>query len=177
MAKEEGDFANAEGDAGAPPKKALDLQTLLLLGNTLLVLGALGTMVYTKLMYQRPPIVEEEELKKQVEEIKKPVVPAEKAIVSFDPMTINIAMAAGKAHFATVALSVECRDAALADNITAKKAQFLDMIITAVGKRQLAELNTIQGKLLLKTELMRLFNKLLPDGGITDIYFATFVLQ
>ena len=174
MAKEEGH----DGGAPAKPKiKLPDTQTLLVLVNSILVLAALGTMVWTKLIYQAPVIVEETEMKHVVEATKKPEEPTEHAIVNFDQIIVNIAMTSGKAHYATVTFAVECRDAGVAGIVKVKKAMFIDRLIAALGHRQLTELNTIQGKLLLKTELMREFNTLAPVGGITDMFFATFVLQ
>ncbi|MBI3555706.1 MAG: flagellar basal body-associated FliL family protein [Deltaproteobacteria bacterium] len=176
MAKDEGKDDHG-GGAAKPKLKLPDTQTLLVLVNSLLVVVALGTMVYTKLIYQRPVIVEETEMKKAVEAIKKPEPPAEHAIINFDQITVNIAMTSGKAHYATVAFAVECRDSEIANIVKVKKALFTDRLIAALGHRQLTELNTIQGKLLLKTEIMREFNTLAPVGGITDMFFANFILQ
>jgi flagellar FliL protein len=164
-------------DAASAPKRKLDPQLLLVLGNTLLVLGALGTFIYTKILYEKPPIVEETEIQKKEDELKVPAPSAEKVIVPFDQMILNIAMDGAKAHYATVAFAVECRDADVADIVRYKKALFTDKLIAIFGKRQLSELNTIQGKLLLKNELLGAFNQIVPQGAITDFYFSTFMLQ
>ncbi len=174
MSKAEGN----EGGGPAKPKfKLPDTQTLLVLVNSLLVLTALGAMVYTKLIYKRPVVVEETEMKAAAEAVKKPSPPLEHATIAFDQVIVNIAMTSGKAHYATVAFAVECRDAEVANIVKVKKAIFTDRLIAALGHRQLTELNTIQGKLMLKTELMREFNALAPVGGITDMFFSNFILQ
>lgn len=174
MAAEE---AGAEGGAPEAPKRKLDTQSKLVLLNTLFVLAALGTLAYTKLLYKKPVIEEHVELEKKQEEAKAAPEPTERPLVKFDQMTINIAMTSGKAHYATVAFAIECRDDAACANATEKKAILTDKLIAALGRRQLTELNTIQGKLLLKSELVRRFNEILSPGAVTDLYFSNFILQ
>src|SRR4051812_33141471 len=87
-----GGTGDAGGGAPPAPTKMRDPQTLLVLANTLLVIVALGVLVYTKLLFERPPIVEEKELVKAQEAAKGPVEPAEKLIVPFDQLMVNIAM-------------------------------------------------------------------------------------
>lgn len=174
MAAEE---AGAEGGAPEAPKRKLDKQTMLVLVNTLLVLAALGTLAYTKLLYKKPAITEHVELEKKQEEIKAAPEPSERPLVKFDQMTINIAMTSGKAHYATVAFAIECRDEPACAAATEKKAILTDKLIAALGRRQITELNTIQGKLLLKSELVRRFNEALSPGAVTDLYFSSFILQ
>jgi flagellar basal body-associated protein FliL len=164
-----------EGGGAAPaPKRG---PPPLVLINTVLVLIALGTLVYTKLLFHRPEISESTELQKKKDELKAPPVVEPRSIVSFDQFVVNIAMTSGKAHYATIAFAVECRDSHIEAIVNAKKALFLDKIISALAHRQMTELNTIQGKLLFKTDLMRDFSALTEPGGITDIYFSNFVLQ
>ncbi len=173
MAEEE--KGGAEGGAApAAPKAKPPLGVLLILVNTLLVLAALGMMVYTKLLFKRPVISEETELEKKIDEVK---APAEKSLVSFDQILVNIAMTSGKTHYATLQFTVECRTQAVASLVEAKKAHLIDKVIASLSKRQITELNTIQGKLLLKTELLREFNALTEPGGVTDMFFPTFILQ
>lgn len=165
----------ATGAAAAP--KTRDPQLLLVLANTLLIVAALGVLVYTKLLFERPPIVEDSEMQKKQEELKTPPPVTERPIITFDQVTVNIAMTSGKAHYVTIAYAVEARDPGIAETVKAKKALFVDKVLGALGRRQMSELNTIQGKLLLKTELMREFNKITVPGGVTDMYFSTFILQ
>jgi flagellar basal body-associated protein FliL len=170
-------MAEEDAKAEAPKRKLPDPQTLIAVVNTLLALGALGVMVYTKLIYQRPAIVESTEIKKQAELAKTPATPAEPELVSFDQMTVNVAMTSGKAHFATLSFAVQCRDSEAAEAVKNKRPLLVDRVIAALGRRELVELNTIQGKLLLKTELVHQFNEIVPTGDVTDMFFSDFKLQ
>jgi flagellar basal body-associated protein FliL len=168
-------------EATEAPKPKLAPQALLVLGNTLLVLAAAGAVAYFKLMYKKPVIEEHAELEKKQEELKKTPEPSERPLVSFDQLSVNIAMTSGKQHYATIAFAVECRDEAAAAVVNAKKAAFTDKVIAALAKRQMTELSTIQGRLLLKSELIRAYNELTATatapGAVTDMYFSTFILQ
>lgn len=173
MAAEE---AGAEEGAEVPKKK-LNPQLLLILGNTVMVLAALGATAYTKLLYKKPTITEPIELEKKQEELKKAPDPNERPLISFDQLSVNIAMTSGKAHYATLAFAIEGRDDEAAAVIKAKKDMITDKVIGALAKRQMTELSTIQGRLLLKSELIRTFNEMTAPGMVTDMYFSAFVLQ
>ncbi len=177
MAEEKEAGGDAAGADAAPPKAPMGKDTLLALVGAVVTLLALGATVYTKLLWKKPTIVEEKELAKKEEELKTPAEPEQSHVVNFDQMVINIAMTSGKAHYATVAFSVECKDAATATAVKAKSAVLTDKMIAALSKKQLTELNTIQGKLLLKSALLREYNELMGPTAITDIYFSTFILQ
>jgi flagellar FliL protein len=175
MAEEKKDDSGA---AEAAPKKKPPLALLLLIGNTVLSLVAAGVFVYTKVLYKKPKITEEEELSKKSSEVIKPKLVQEKSIVSLDSMSVNIATTSGKSHYATLQVGIECTDSEAAGLVSAKKALFIDKIIVVMAKKQLTELNTIQGKLLLKSILLREFNSLLDTpGAITNIYFPNYILQ
>jgi flagellar FliL protein len=178
MASEEaGAGAGGADTPVAAPKAKLSPQTLFVLVNMLLMLAALGMLVYTKLLYKKPEIIEETELEKKKEELGKPLPLAEKSLMAFEQVTVNIAMTQGKAHYATIAFSLELRDAEAAAIAKAKKAMIVDKMLQALAKRQVTELNTIQGKLLLKTQLMTEYNEVISPGAVTDIFFSNFILQ
>ncbi len=188
MADEEKAAEAGEGeegeDAAAPPRRRIQINPRIILPilNTVLVLSAAGTFAYTKLLYKKPVISEYDELAKQKEELKKPEKPIEKSLVNFEQMTINIAPTSGKAHFATIKLSIEARDPGASKAAAQLKDAMTDKLIASLARKQLSELNTIQGKLLLKAELLREFNGVLSasaqiSAGITDVYFSTFILQ
>lgn len=177
-------MAESGSDSGADetpsaPKKKISLQLILALGNVVLVLAALGVLVYTKLLFKKPTITEDKEIAKKEEEIKAPLsaLPAERVSVAFESITVNIAAGSEKPHYVTVALAIECRDAEIAEIVKIKKSILTDRMIKAVAEKQLSELNTIQGRLLLKADLIKQYNELTKPGGVTDLFFSEFALQ
>jgi flagellar basal body-associated protein FliL len=166
------------------PKKPLNLSFLLLILNTIgtLILG--GVVYYTKFIYKKPVITESQELEKLKAQIKKYNVPENKQVIVFEQQTINLATSYGTPHYITISIGVECRDEQVAANLNALKPIFNDRLIKILGQKSVDELNTVQGKLILKTDLLNAFNELIhkyakesPEVPITEIYFNTYILQ
>ncbi len=139
-------------------------------------------MVYVKMVFKRPPIEESAEMQKKVEELKEPPPVLERVNYAFEKITVNIATTSGKSHYATLEFTVECADEATQALVKGRKAQYIDEVIAALAKKQITELNTIQGKLILKTELLKRFNELSQNERnkppkITDMFFSSFILQ
>lgn len=183
MAEEKNDAASESAASTPGPSKMSALKnphTLLMLLNTLFVLLALGTVVKIKLLFERPAISEKAELEKQIQAVEANAShnDQERMIYKLDSATVNIAMTNGKAHYVTLEMAIECKNAQVHAKITAKKDQIMDRLLNTLGKRQMTELSTVQGKLLLKNELQREFDAVIEEvGGIYDIYFSTFTLQ
>lgn len=177
--KDEGKDTEPAGTEEAParPKLKLDAQSTLALANSLFIVAALGLLVYTKLLYKKPVIDEASELKQKQEELAKPAPITDRVIIPFDQLRINIAMTSGKAHYGHGCFSTECRDAEAAELVKRKRDLLIDKLIAALGHRQMTELNTVQGKLILKSELLRKFNEITAPAAVTDLFFSTFILQ
>jgi flagellar basal body-associated protein FliL len=197
------------GAAQAGPSK---LPLLLGLINTIAVLAAVGALVYTRVLFKRPPITESSE-RARIEAMKaakppKAMVPGE---ITFDQTTINIATSpadpkpaetagpgasnpaqlGGKMHYATVAFTLQIRDADAKADIEALKPLITDQLLTLMGKKQFHELTSVQGRYVLKTQIIELANELWSkrqnkDGAIpttpadplvTELYFSQFIVQ
>jgi flagellar basal body-associated protein FliL len=196
-------------EAGPKPSK---LPLLLGLINTVAVLAAVGALVYTRVLFKRPPITEASE-RAHIEAMKvakppKAMVPGE---ITFDQTTINIATSpadpkpaetagpgssnpaqlGGKMHYATVAFTLQIRDADAKADVEALKPLITDQLLTLMGKKQFHELTSVQGRYVLKTQIVELANELWnkrqnKDGAIgttpaeplvTELYFSQFIVQ
>jgi flagellar basal body-associated protein FliL len=194
----EGD--EAEADTGPKPSK---LPLIVGLVNTIAVLAAVGMLVYTRVLYKRPPITEDGERAK-IEAMKAaPTAPAVLSFINFDPLTINISPSppnvrpqegsneqiAGKLHYATIGFSVQV-DENRKDELDALKPLILDQFLALVGHKQFHELTSVQGRYVLKTQLIELANALAlkrqqmagqtqQDNGplISGLFFNQFIVQ
>jgi xanthosine utilization system XapX-like protein len=80
-------MSEAETKPGdASPKKPLPLGMILGVLNTIAILGLLGMLVYTQILYKRPLITENSERAKIVEEFAKKPAEMKKVIVTFVPI-------------------------------------------------------------------------------------------
>jgi flagellar basal body-associated protein FliL len=153
---------------------------LLALVNTLAVLAALGTLYYTKVMYKRPPITEEAERKRLEAAHKQKTVTEATApgMVDFGPVTVNIepypapppavegepdnapAAIAGKLHYVTMAFSVEIVDAGQKPAIEEVRPVIMDSLLSMLAHKPFHELSTVQGRYVLRTQILELVNRL-----------------
>jgi flagellar basal body-associated protein FliL len=119
-------------------------------------------------------------------------------MVTFEPVTVNIGVAGippaaagggqpavdpapapGKLHYATVGFALELRDAAQKPRFEALRPILLDRILQILGHKSLTELNTVQGRYILRSQLMDVANQMIPgpQAAVTNVYFTQFVVQ
>lgn len=149
-------------------------------------------MAYSKLVFKRPSITEASELKRQTALHAKPPPPLITAAVDFPPVTLNIqpsptvpgAIRTGKAHYATVGFSIEIHDRSYVGLIEATRPLVLDQLGLLIGRRSVRELDTVQGKYTLASDLIEVINKLFLEHShkkvkdlATNIYFTEFLVQ
>lgn len=190
-------------DKNAPPINPNDAPKspppIIPLLNTIAILGALGLLTYSKLYFKRPPITEESERARLAEVHASPTPPPEPGYVNLEPLTVNIssnptnpkpadgtsAQLQGKLHYVTVGISLEIRDKNQEDLIEEGKPYIIDKMISILGKKQFHELNQVQGRYILHTQIIdavnQLINSLSPkpskEGLITHVYFTQFFVQ
>jgi flagellar FliL protein len=158
--------------------------------NTLVLLGALGTAAYTLLMFKRPEITEEQERAKlealraspspapSTGYIEVPAfsvnirsTPAQPGSIGYDPQI------AGKLHYVSLGFSLEMKHMDVADDFEVIKPMFMDRLLQLLGKKEFNELTTVQGRYLVRNEIMELANELLKQAVVLNVFFTKFVVQ
>ena len=179
------------GVSSGPSKAPL----LLSLSNSVVVLGAIGMLFYTKMMYKRPLITEDTERARLSAIEARPKILGPPGFVTFEPVTVNIEPTPGqvrpadgtplqlhgKLHYVTVGFSLEIKDASQKDAVEAVRPMLMDRLLSMLGKKPFQELITVQGRYLLRTQLLEHANQLISkqpsDGLVTNIYFTQFIVQ
>lgn len=192
-------MAEAEASSSeAPPKKPLPLGLILLVLNMLSLLGVLGTIVYTQILYKRPVITETVEREKIVQEFSKKPTEMKKVIVSFEPIQANlkptpigVQVPGGppqqmKAHYLNTTIAMELLDADFESTVKGRLPKFLDLLLRELGETSVDELSSVQGRFLLRSKIAGIMNDLvreerkLPPTStpvVTNVYFSDFVVQ
>jgi flagellar protein FliL len=175
------------------PKKSggLNIALLATIGNTVVIALALVTAVYAKMIYHRPEITEHGE-RERLEALAQAKDPSQTAsITHYDAMTVNIkpeptnpkhapgtqSQIAGKLHYLTFAFSAEIRDAEDQPLLDDVRAKFLDGILARIGKTSYKDLNSVQGRYLLRASIIELANNMLNKPVIKNVFFTQFVVQ
>ena len=173
---------------------------MLVLLNTLALAGAAGYLYYTRILYQRPQITEAGEREKLAQVKASPTPPAKPTLLHYEPFTVNIAATParpqaadgtsrqleGKMHYATVGMSIELRDESQKDLLNEVKPQMMDRLLALIGRKQFSELATVQGRYVLRTQMVETINAILNsrlsknrprEPLILNVYFNQFVVQ
>lgn len=175
---------------------------LLPLLNTVVIMGALGLLVYTQLIFKRPQITETSERARLAKTKSLPVPLPTPITVDFETVTVNIeaapahlrggeqgnsAATMGKIHYVNVGFALELRDMRDKDLLEDLKPRLMDKVLSMVGKKSLVELNTVQGRYVLRTQIMDMANNIATGESskkaaprepfVTNVYFTQFVVQ
>jgi flagellar basal body-associated protein FliL len=188
MATEEG--APNTNDATAKKSAGIPIFPIL---NTVAILAAAGLLYYSKFLNKRPLITEAKERKRLTEIKAAPALAAIPAWVTFEAMTVNVKDNSeplikdnqNKPHYATVGFTVQIRDQNQKDFFNSLKPFILDKFVQTLGKKQVQELTTIQGRYLLSSEMIDFVNQLAitrsttpsREPFATNIYFNEFLVQ
>lgn len=196
MAEEEAAAAAPEAAAPAPPK-APKGPLLLVLANLVLALGVMGMLVYTRILYKRPKITEEGERERLTKQPAQAVSPLNPGFVTIDPITVNLKGGAtlpradgtlvqgDQMHYITLGFSLELRNIGEKEKIEEIKPKLMDQIISQLGKKDFNELVTVQGRYVLRSQIIKTANELLTPTGmkgsapqlVTNVYFMQFQVQ
>ncbi len=162
--------------------------------SVLSTLGALGALVYTRLIYHRPLITESLERDKLQKHQTVVEAGANSGTVKIEPITLNIlpdvpepgSKEVPPTHFLVIGFSVELRDIGEKAKFDSVKTFFLDRTISMLGSKSFKDLVTVQGRYVLKSQLIEMANELMTDfhGAsvgeiplITNLYFTQFQVQ
>ena len=180
-------------------KGALSLPLIIVALNLIVGLAAVGMLAYTKLVYKRPAITETSERDRLASTKGSPVPLSTPGNVPFDSITLNIeaipsqprpadgtvGQIEGKLHYATIGFSLEIQDISRKDVIDGLRPLIMDRFLSIVGRKGIRELTTVQGRYLLRTQILEAVNQLIaqradrpvPDGFVTNIFFTQFIVQ
>jgi flagellar basal body-associated protein FliL len=186
-----------EGEPKAP-KKPLPIGLILGGLNTVALMGLLGVLVYTKILYKRPKMTETVEREKITQEYEKKPGEMKKVMLSFEqinanlkPSPIGVSVPGGppqqmKSHNLSMILALEIADAEFESAVKNRQPKFLDQLLRELGATTVEELSTVQGRFLLRSKIAGIMNELvreekkLPPNApppVTNVYFTDFVVQ
>lgn len=190
--------AAKEKTASDKPKKSIPIGVLLGVLNTLCLMGLLGVLTYTKVLYKRPKITEQVEREKITQEFAKKPSEMKRTLVTFDPIQANlrpspigVRIPGGppqqlKAHFLTMTLALELIDSDFEPTVKGRLPKFLDLLLRQLGETTVEELSSVQGRFLLRSKIVGIMNDLvreekkLPANStsiVSNVYFSDFMVQ
>lgn len=167
----------AEAAAEGGPKKPsqiLKYLKLIFIGlNVIVSLGGIG-LVYMSTVGYEAPSLSEEKLLIELENEKK-ARPSQAAVYTMEKFTVNLDGLPKRVIQAE--LNLEMLDQEGFEEVVRLGPQARDAIVRLFNGKRYDELETIQGKLILKDQIATTLNAFLTEGVVKDIYFSEFVVQ
>lgn len=97
-------------------------------------------------------------------------------MVKIDEFIVNIISEEGS-HYVKTSMSIEMSNAAVVEETTTRMPQIRDAVLLLIGNKTFEELQDLQGKKQLKSEITSKINSFLQTGQIKSIYFTDFIVQ
>ncbi len=170
MANKEVNGENPEvQETGEKKSKKLLIVILLV---ALLLLGGGGFGVYYFFLAPKPPTAEEL-AKMEAEKSKKPQI---LTVFALKPFVVNLADNKGR-RYLKVSMKLELSSDELMEEVEKRQPQIRDVILTLLSSKTSNEVNSMEGKFLLREEIIKRVNTFLVTGKITKIYLEEFVVQ
>ena len=168
MAKKKEAEAVEEGAEVKKSKKGLIIIILI----AVLVLGGGGFGAYWFLLRTPPPTAEE---LAEIEAAKKPE-PVILPVFALKPFVVNLADKKSR-RYLKVTMKLELSNEELLEEVDKRRAQLRDVVLTLLSSKTAAEISTLEGKFLLRQDIIKRVNVNLVTGKVTKVYWEEFVVQ
>lgn len=168
-------------EGGGKKKSPLKLIIILVVVLVLLVGGGLAAYLFlfkSKSADHNAATTEEKAPAKE-EKAKKDKKSGEKAttvVYSMGAIIVNLADQ-GVQRYLKVQIAVELDNPKLEEEVKKREPQIKDIIISVLSSKTVSDVNTPQGKIALKQEIIKRANMVLTEGEITNLFFSEFIVQ
>lgn len=113
----------------------------------------------------------------QKQEAGNPAAEAVGVLYPLETFIVNLADNDGSRYLkVTMSLELDSTEK-LKEDLDTRVPQLRDAILSILSAKRYDEVSSAQGKMILKQEILRRVNSLLPKGQITNVYFTEFVAQ
>lgn len=156
--------------------------------NTLAAVVALGLLIYSKMIFKRPRITESQE-RDRVLKMKPVDSDIATGTIALDPVTYAIKstvreftagdrnIAQATPHFAKIGMTLVIRDESKRAMLEDIKPVLQDKLILHFQQKPLEELTNVQGRYLVRAELMKIINEMTEESFVQQIYFTQFTVH
>lgn len=140
-------------------------------------LSAMGVgsfLVFVSTLGYKPPKVSSEELNREINSFRATLIDKP---MSFTMEPFNTNLNGLPRRTIRVEMSLEMLDAEGFEEIIDLGAKGRDLIVEILNSKNFEDLETVQGKLKLKNEIIGQLNGQLKNGVVKNIFFSDFVVQ
>jgi flagellar FliL protein len=98
------------------------------------------------------------------------------SLFSLEPFIVNLQDNSGT-RYLKLTINLELTDGASAADLTAQSAQVRDSLIILLSSKSYTDIGTVEGKYLMRDEIVARVNQFLKKGKVKTAYFTEFVIQ
>ena len=98
------------------------------------------------------------------------------AIYSLEPFIINLADEGGK-RYLRVTIDLELKNESVSEEIKKRLPEMRDRILMILPSKRFEDIKTVEGKALLRNEIIAKLNSLFGGENIANLFFTEFVVQ
>jgi len=98
------------------------------------------------------------------------------AIFNLEPFIVNLQDNSGT-RYLKLTVNLELTDGANPAELTAQATQMRDSLIILLSSKSYADIGTVEGKYLMRDEIVARVNQFLSKGKVKTAYFTEFVIQ
>ena len=160
-----------------PAKEPKDIKKLLSYAFALvnvLTMAAGAFLVFSGTIGHSPKVTTEEDLNREIQSVRASL---QTEPVVYTMETFNTNLEGLPRRFIRMEIAVEMYDQEGFEEIVTSNGESRDAIMKIINGKSLEEIDSVQGKLSLKTELIAQVNQLLDRGVVKDLYFTKFQVQ
>ncbi|MCD6291995.1 MAG: flagellar basal body-associated FliL family protein [Deltaproteobacteria bacterium] len=165
--KDQDTEAVAEGTEGKKSKKGLFIIIIIVV----LLLGGGGFGAYW-FWLRTPPLTVEQQAEIEAAKTPEPVI---LPVFALKPFVVNLADK--KRRYLKVTMKLELSNEELLEEIDKRRAQIRDVVLTLLSSKTASEIGTLEGKFLLRQDIIKRVNVSLVKGKVTKVYWEEFVVQ
>jgi flagellar FliL protein len=163
-----------ENEEASRGKKSKTKLIIIIVVASFLVLGGGGFGVYKFLLEKSPETLEEKPQKKtrstkDLDKIVGAMFPLETFLVNIDDED--------ETRFLKTKLILELGDESMKEEVDMRIAQVRDTILLLLSSKDFSEIRSLDGKYILREEILEQLNGVLVTGKLKNIYFTEFVVQ
>lgn len=98
------------------------------------------------------------------------------SIFNLEPFIVNLLDNSGT-RYLKLTVNLELTDGASSADLTAQSTQIRDSLIILLSSKSYTDIGTVEGKYLMRDEIVARVNQFLKKGKVKTAYFTEFVIQ
>ena len=159
-------------------KKSNKLLIIIFLVSGLAVGGgaAIFLVLENMIFDDKIEVVEENKAGEKINVEKKDGIDDLGPIMSLKPLIVNLSGAGGR-NYLKIEITLEFDSALVQTEVKNKMPLIKDSLILLLATKSFESIQTAEGKLMLKHEIITRLNRFLSTGVVQNLYFTNFVVQ